>query len=433
LNKTLTFTLTLAFLSASCMVFVEPAWAATENSWTQKAPMNEARGLLGVATVNGKIYAIGGDQGTYYGYVALGGSVGNFSGTNEEYDPSLDQWTFKAPMPTPRCNFDIAVYENKIYCIGGMGRNASSSELKGANEVYDPATNTWETKSPMPTPRYQMQAHVVNGKIYLIGGSYPSMSLKYNINEVYDPETDTWTTAAPMPTGVGSYASAVVGNKIYVLEGTPSYNIAIFYNQTQIYDTEKNQWSIGTPYSKSWYKASAGATTGAYAPVRIYVFDEAATYIYDPQNDTWAEGAAIPTVRAFEGVVAVNDTFYAVGGKIMPTEPIGAMSSSPVNEQYTPFGYEISPLPSSSTSPSPSQSPTPPQSPTSSPTQFPNPTPITSPTKTLMPTSSSSPTPSENNSAPQTNVYLITASAILILVVAVGVFAFGKKKAPARN
>ncbi len=66
------------------------------------------------------------------------------------------------------------------------------------NEAYDPATNTWTTKAPMPTPRGALSAAAVNGIIYAIGGYKPNQEL--TVNEAYDPATNTWTTKAPMPT-----------------------------------------------------------------------------------------------------------------------------------------------------------------------------------------------------------------------------------------
>jgi N-acetylneuraminic acid mutarotase len=37
-------------------------------------------------------------------------------------------------------------------------------------EAYDPATDTWTTKAPMPTARQGLAAAVVNGSLYAIGG-----------------------------------------------------------------------------------------------------------------------------------------------------------------------------------------------------------------------------------------------------------------------
>ena len=371
--------LALIFISLTVLgiIITEPVWATSENSWTSKSPMHEARGYLGVATVNGKIYAIGGDNSSWYGYPTdfIYGGPGMFSVTNEEYDPATDTWTFKAPMPTPRSNFGIAVYENKIYCIGGVSNNSTSAIVTGVNQVYDPATNMWETKTPMPTPRGELKANCVNGKIYLIGGSDGSRFGFYKTTEVYDPSTDSWTTKAPIPTAVGFYASAVVENNIYLLEGIPNSSIGIFYNRTQIYDPEKDQWSIGTPNSRGWFEANAATTTRANAPILIYVFDETATYSYDPANDSWANGTSMPTARGFAGVAVVNDTFYVIGGEIMPGfVAIGAMSPSAANEQYTPFGHgTVTPTPSPSSTPIQTSTPTQSTEPSNTPTLSPSP------------------------------------------------------------
>ena len=62
------------------------------------------------------------------------------------------------------------------------------------NDVYDPATNKWETRRPMSVPRNHAFAAAVNGKIYVIGGrtgtAYIMTATNTNVVEEYDPATD---------------------------------------------------------------------------------------------------------------------------------------------------------------------------------------------------------------------------------------------------
>jgi hypothetical protein len=346
MGKVAALLLVLVFLTALCIIVAKPALSSVsvaEDSWVSKAPMHVARYGLGVAVVNGKIYAIGGSTesgggGNRNGPLPVtGGTVG----TNEEYDPATDIWAFKASMPTPRAGFAKAVYQDKIYCIGG-----------GVNEVYDPATDTWETKTAMPTARTGLQANVVNGKIYLIGGYVPdNSSLGFSpsvFNEVYDPAADSWTTAAPAPNATSIYVSAVIDNKIYVVGGDGAGTL------NQIYDPQNDSWSLGAPLPSSTANAAAAATTGVNAPKRIYVLGQYFhlpeqpyfNQVYDPEKDSWTDGVAVPTKRRGLVVAVVNDVLYAIGG-YTETYPDGIWSwpygpsNTPyaVNEQYTPFGY----------------------------------------------------------------------------------------------
>ncbi|HDQ06394.1 MAG TPA: hypothetical protein ENN36_06715 [Candidatus Bathyarchaeota archaeon] len=316
----------LSFSFIMLTVTVPYALATDEDSWTTKTPMQQARGRLGVAVVKGKIYAIGGDRGSIFGYPAdfIYSGTNQVVGTNEEYNPETDTWTYKASMPTPRKYFGIAVYENKIYCIGGVFNRS----VTGVNEVYDPATDTWQTKTSMPTPRH-VTASVVNGKIYLIGG------WKSNTTEVYDPATDTWTTKTAIPHEMNFYTQAVVDDKIYIMGGWSGRSI-------QIYDAETDSWSFGAPAPTYPHSSALAATTGVFAPKRIHLLSEDTHYVYDPENDTWsADSALMPTARGYAGVAVINDTLYTVGGVILP--PIdalhGSISPSAANEHYTPAGY----------------------------------------------------------------------------------------------
>jgi len=203
-------------------------------------------------------------------------------------------------------------------------------------EEYNPATDMWAFKAPMPAPRSSITANIVNGKIYVISAPYNSSS-----NYVYDPETDSWNTKTPPPYEITSYASAVVDNKIYFI--ATDYTTSGLWSGPfiQIYDTLNDKWSIGAYAPTYGINAVAGATTGINAPKRIYFFDETGAQVYDPTNDLWTVGASMPTLRSNVGVAVVNDLFYAVGGEFLPPSNslFGNVTTSAVNEQYTPVGY----------------------------------------------------------------------------------------------
>jgi N-acetylneuraminic acid mutarotase len=342
----------LVFLTASCLITVKPVCAA-EDSWTTKAPMLTARRDVGLAVVKGKIYAIGGWNGSYV--VA-----------NEEYDPVINTWTTKAPMPTPRYGFAIFAFENKIHVVGG---NVNGVQPTSAHEVYDPETNSWETKesaSNLLAYREGYDTNVVDGKVYIMGGQsspfrpWPST----NENTVYDPATDTWTSGSPMPIGVASYASVVVGNKIFVIGGRNYYYDPSTFNLTQVYDTGTDTWSYGTSMYAPATQIDGGATTGLYAPKKIYVFggltfqdgesiSTAITRVYNPETDSWNTGSSMPTQRVRFNVAVVDDKIYVIGGQIATENNESSHMYKSENEQYTPIGY-VTPDKSSST---PSQEP----------------------------------------------------------------------------
>ena len=312
ISRIVRLSIVILVISLSFSTFRFSHAEAVENSWKIMANLPDSGLGPGVAVVNGKIYVIGGT-----------GKEGYLS-TNVEYDPATNNWALRKPMPTPREAFGIAVYKNKIYCIGGG--DGSDQGVTGVNEVYDPLTDTWETKRPMPTPREGICAQVVNGKIYVIGGSKPfnpnMPSTVPNVNEVYDPETNTWTSKTPPPVKVSFYASAVVDNKIYIIGGSPIGNL------TQIYDPEADTWSFGAPIPNPCWGAAAGATTGIYTPKRIYVIGGYPTFdlnqVYDPETDTWTMSAPMPARGYGLGIAVINDTLYAiVGGKVLRYTPIG--------------------------------------------------------------------------------------------------------------
>jgi len=349
MRKLISFAFVLVVFAAYFARTINPVHAS-DDFWTTKTPMGAARTDLGVVAVGGKIYAIGGS--------APGGDTTN---TNQVYDPTTDTWTSKAPMPGLRADFGAAVYEDEIYVMGGKWFVAGG--VLDSVWVYDPIANVWASKASMPTARMGVQANLVEGKIYVIGGQLDDkvivnstlINKMTDVNEAYDPSTDTWTVKTPIPTPVCYYASAVSGGKIYVIGGytyTANSTSYTLVNLNQIYDPQTDSWSSDTPIPQS-VLANAAATTGAMAPRRIYVIGEGLNQVYDPQTDTWTVGASMPNeaerLKNFgsASVTVDNDLLYIVGGVYEGDN--NQLHSS--NFQYTPMGYGTPDLPT----PSPTQ------------------------------------------------------------------------------
>jgi N-acetylneuraminic acid mutarotase len=186
------------------------------NKWIEGKPMPTARSALTTQFIDGILYAIGGQDFT-----------GVPVNTSEAYDPKTDTWTSKAPMPTPRHHLTSAIVDGKLYVFGGrtVGSNSSLSSSYvnlNSNEMYDPISDTWTSKAPMPSNRSGLAAAAYeDGKIYVFGGEDAISVMTFDNNEKYDPKTDKWTSENPMPTARHGLAAVFdnITKRIYVIGG----------------------------------------------------------------------------------------------------------------------------------------------------------------------------------------------------------------------
>src|SRR5262249_9580354 len=101
----------------------------------------------------------------------------------EAYDPATDRWTTRAPMPSKRGGLASAVLGGKIHTFGGE----RAGGVFDNHEVYDPATNSWTTGAPMPTWRHGLAAVTADGRIYVIGGGPRMGFAQTSVVEVWTP------------------------------------------------------------------------------------------------------------------------------------------------------------------------------------------------------------------------------------------------------
>jgi len=90
---------------AECLKCVE-LYDPVTNLWVTLSSMKEARGRFDIAVVKGKVYAIGGSNGT------------TELATVEKYDPQEKKWTQITPLPLARCNIGKSIVCISIYiCV----------------------------------------------------------------------------------------------------------------------------------------------------------------------------------------------------------------------------------------------------------------------------------------------------------------------------
>jgi N-acetylneuraminic acid mutarotase len=299
--------------------------ACEKSGWTERVDMPTARWEHDTCVVDGKIYVIGGAGPEYQ---ALG--------TVEVYDPVANSWEAKSDMPTVRQGLSTSVVNGKIYAIGGI-ESDSSAYMTADNfstvEEYDPANDTWSTKTPMPTARGWHSANVVDGKIYIIGGSRgasPS-DMKSSAVEVYDPETDSWSQKGFMPEAKGAGSGSIVDGKIYIFGGYGGPK------RVDEYDPLTDTWTQKSDMPTRRIGLSTSVVdgkiyvTGGFVPGHSGYPGITTVEVYDPATDTWTTAPDMPTGRFGAYTSVVDGKIYVFGG--LPSWPASAYG---IVEVYNP-------------------------------------------------------------------------------------------------
>ena len=113
---------------------------------------------IGAAFAGGKLYVIAG-----------GSPMAESSTLVQEYDPKTDRWRDRAPLPMALSHVGVAALNGKVYVVGGFLKNVHLYAQPYAFE-YDPAKNTWRTLPWMKAARGSVGVVALGGKLHAIGG-----------------------------------------------------------------------------------------------------------------------------------------------------------------------------------------------------------------------------------------------------------------------
>ena len=190
---------------AECFV-----WRARDDRWRAIAPLPAACGSVACVAIDGVVHGIGG---------AIGDTFAEKRSVDWHlvYDPKTDRWTRRAPLLTGRDHVGALAVNGAIHVIGGRVNDFNTNS--NLHHVYDAKADKWDARYPLPTARSGHGAAWYRGRIFVMGGE--GSQRVFGQNEGYDPARDAWELYAPMTTPRHGLGAAVVGDAIHVAGGGP--------------------------------------------------------------------------------------------------------------------------------------------------------------------------------------------------------------------
>ena len=198
----------------------------TPNSgWEKVASMAEKRSYFGAAVWNNNLVVTGGYNGT------------SELDITELYQPRLNRWSTIAPLNIKRDEHVLVAADERLFAIGGCDDGA---KCLSSVEQLDGQFGRWREIKPMKAPRSYFAAVACNEFIYAIGGQNLNIASKsvekYNLNE------DQWTFVSDMNVERWKHAACVVNGRIFVVGGSDNQGNAI--KTIECYDPVTNNWSV---------------------------------------------------------------------------------------------------------------------------------------------------------------------------------------------
>ncbi|GBP30667.1 Actin-binding protein IPP [Eumeta japonica] len=269
-----------------------------KKAWDEIAAMEIARIQPGVAALSGRLYAVGGEQGS------------QILANGEVYDAATDKWSHIAPMKEARCEFGLTAWNGNLFAFGGW----VGSDMGSSIEVYDPVIDEWTVVGRMPEPRFGMGVVSYDGLIYMVGGCTHTRRHTRDLL-CYHPASRRWRSLSPMKHARSQAAAVILDGHLYVIGGNAP-------RRTVLTSVERYSFETGTWEEVSGLRvARAGCAAGAADGALIVAGGDcesggerdfyrarttlAAVEIYDAREDVWCEGPPLPHSRAEAGAAVL--------------------------------------------------------------------------------------------------------------------------------
>ncbi len=271
-------------------------------------------------------------------------------------------WEKLPDMPVGKWEAGTVLLDGKLYIMGGYTQGVRSSKIC---HIFDPKDNSWTPIQDLPSGITHINM-VLDGRTIWYAGGFKDGYKGHTISEVwsYDIDKDRFTAAPLLPETRGGGGLALVDRKLHYFGGNKSDRDtdAADHWVLDLNDWAKGsaQWTDASPMPEPRNQFSTVTLKG-----KIYLIggqfhhdsmqlDQPRVDIYDPKNDSWRIGPALPKGHSHSegGTFVHGGRIYMVGGHTTPEG--GTKSIDPDILSLKPGGQWklVAKLPHSLSSPS---------------------------------------------------------------------------------
>jgi hypothetical protein len=221
----------------------------------------------------------------------------------------------KARLQGPQTRLRAGSRGRYMMCAGG--RKGASAHAMNNVWMLDRVHYDWYELEPMISPRKQLAAAELDGKLYVCGGWDGSQYLRGV--EYYEPGPKAWMQSSLMQVARGSFGLATMNGQLWAAGG---YDGQRHLASVERFNVSAQVWSAAAPLitARSGLRLvlhSDGTTSHLYA---IGGFDGYSVLSnverYDPVSETWKQCAPMTFARR-DFAATVHDG-YIYAGKFMP-------------------------------------------------------------------------------------------------------------------
>jgi len=232
--------------------------------------------------------------------------------------PAPGTWAPGRDSPFRVQQLQAAVLDNRIWVAGGL---LGPDEATNKTEYYDPTVRTWGSGPSLPFLVHHAMLVNYRGQLWLIGGFLPvGHNMEASASDhvlILDPAKNQWVEGPPLHHARAAGAAVVVGNQIIVIGGRTGGKTETEVTQTEIYN------------GKSWRDAPAPPVPGDHLAAvtdGTYLYaiggrdltpseNHKALQRFNPATGQWAQLTPMPVADSDLGAAFIDGQLVTFGGE----------------------------------------------------------------------------------------------------------------------